>query len=475
MPKKYSITVSPAPPQVTPPGKYVIVRGEECINCGRCANVCIYRVHQRLEEDPRRMADPESHRCKGCFRCVQECPRAALTILHNEAYAQLGDSYWTPEIITTTWYQAETGRVPVSGAGYAGPFAGPGFDAMWTDMSEIVRPTRDGIHGREYISTSVDIGGKLQAITFDGLGKIAVPLPRTRTVPLPIIFERPPLGRSAEVYEALAKAAAALDTLMLVDAEEWYNRTYAANLVPVRTSNSVPNQQHTARAELEARLKIAPMVEFTCDRDVLNEIAEAKSVSPGTIVSVRVPSGDTVEHIVAEELVVGGADVIHLCADRNGRTLESSAEPRFVTDMLRKVHLHLVDLKMRDTVTLIASGGIALPEHVAKALICGADLTAIDVPLLLALGCRYCGTCLHGRACPVGLQDLDPDYGAQRIVNLMAAWRNQLLEVLGAMGLREVRRLRGEVGRAIVCDEIQKETFDRMFVKEEYYHAKARN
>ncbi len=37
---------------------------------------------------------------------------------------------------------------------------------MWTDMSEIVRPTRDGIHGREYISTSVDIGRKLKELAF---------------------------------------------------------------------------------------------------------------------------------------------------------------------------------------------------------------------------------------------------------------------------------------------------------------------
>ena len=33
-------------------------------------------------------------------------------------------------------------------------------------MSEIVRPTRDGIHGREYISTSVDIGRKLPHLAF---------------------------------------------------------------------------------------------------------------------------------------------------------------------------------------------------------------------------------------------------------------------------------------------------------------------
>jgi tRNA G26 N,N-dimethylase Trm1 len=44
-------------------------------------------------------------------------------------------------------------------------------------------------------------------------------------------------------------------------------------------------------------------------------------------------------------------------------------------------------------------------------------------------------------------------------VNLMGAWHSQLLEVLGAMGIREVRRLRGEVGRAIFMEDIEKEAF----------------
>jgi hypothetical protein len=34
------------------------------------------------------------------------------------------------------------------------------------------------------------------------------------------------------------------------------------------------------------------------------------------------------------------------------------------------------------------------------------------------------------------------------------------------MGLREVRRLRGELGRAIFIDEIEKETFDKVLVGE---------
>jgi hypothetical protein len=45
------------------------------------------------------------------------------------------------------------------------------------------------------------------------------------------------------------------------------------------------------------------------------------------------------------------------------------------------------------------------------------------------------------------------------MVNLMGAWHSQLIEVLGAMGIREVRRLRGEVGRAMFLEDIEKEAF----------------
>ena len=62
-------------------------------------------------------------------------------------------------LLLSLWKQAENGAVPVSSTGYRGPFTGTGFDSMWTDMSEIVRPTRDGIHGREYINTGVELGG----------------------------------------------------------------------------------------------------------------------------------------------------------------------------------------------------------------------------------------------------------------------------------------------------------------------------
>jgi glutamate synthase domain-containing protein 2 len=99
----------------------------------------------------------------------------------------------------------------------------------------------------------------------------------------------------------------------------------------------------------------------------------------------------------------------------------------------------------------------------AKAIICGADLVTVDLPVLIALECRLCAHCEPGRPCPAHIDRVEFDYGVQRITNLIAAWHGQLIEVMGAMGMREVRRLRGDVGRAMFFEEIEEDTFGRLF------------
>ncbi|NYT00830.1 MAG: 4Fe-4S dicluster domain-containing protein [Methanocellales archaeon] len=466
MPKKYSIAGSAAPPRFQPVGKFVIERNEdECIHCGRCTLVCLHDVHKRRGDDPRFISEPVNYLCKGCFRCIQECPKEALTIKNNEEWLLLGDSYWTPETFGKIWYQAETGSIPVSGTGYTGPFSGEGFDSMWTDMSEIVRPTRDGIHGREYISTSVYIGRKAQMLTFDNKGKIKSPLPPTLSIPIPLIFDIIPFRFSKNVYESLVKAASFLGTFMIIDLDEWFNSKYQANLVPFFANLSKKMNQKLMFPEFEGVIKKCKMVEIAYDLEVLKVVEEIKRLKNEMIVSVRIPFGDSTNKIV-EELAFAGVEVLHLCADVNGKVISSSDKNRFVKDGILDAHRLLVEHKIRDEVTLMLSGGIAMAEHVAKAIICGADVTAVDLPLLIALECRYCKRCQNGLSCPVELKALNSDYGAQRIINLMRAWRNQLLEVLGAMGLRDVRRLRGEVGRAILHEDIRHETFEKILRSE---------
>src|SRR5260370_15577879 len=146
---------------------------------------------------------PLKQKCVGCMRCVQEYPHI-MTVKQSDSYKRLGDSFWTPENVFTVWNEASTGKILVKGMGYKGAFSGEGFDGMWTDMSEIVRPTRDGVYGREYISTSVDIGRKPKSVDFAHMDD----QPKTLEIPVPIIFDELPNGTdNPDVRTAVALAA----------------------------------------------------------------------------------------------------------------------------------------------------------------------------------------------------------------------------------------------------------------------------
>lgn len=461
MPAKYSIHTKPAVPRFRPVGKLGIVDWrEDCSSCHNCVKrACIYGLY-RDEADTLR--DEVGYldyiyQCKGCLNCVQNCTKNILTRVVNPEYARLGDAYYTPDIILSTWFQSETGRIPVSGAGYGGPFSGPGFDSMWTDMSEIVRPTRDGIHGREYISTSVDIGRKLSRLTVVD-GQLAIAPPPLIETPLPVIFDViPEQWCRGVVVEAAAAAAASVGTLAVLRQRDIVSEASApGHVVPLL---------ETAGAIATAKTRPAPLVMVEDHPDVLSLQRELKQNNSQQIVAIRVQASPTVADRVIE-LAAGGADVIHLLFDRHGRELpdpQAAGEPRHVRDVLRDVHRSLVKQGLRDEVTLVASGGIAQAEHIAKAIICGADLVAIDIPLLLALECRLCNECERNQPCSIALEEIDQEYAVHRIVNLVGAWHQQLIEMLGAMGIREVRRLRGETGRCMFFEDLERDTFGSLF------------
>ena len=104
-----------------------------------------------------------------------------------------------------------------------------------------------------------------------------------------------------------------------------------------------------------------------------------------------------------------------------------------------------------------------MAENVTKAMLCGADLTAMDIPLLVGLGARIYEDREKFLVFPEGLAKIPTPVITQRMINLMSAWHSQILEMMGAMGIREARRLRGESGRAIFFEEIDKDTFGKLF------------
>ena len=461
MPDRYHIHTVPTAPRFRRVGKFGNVDWrEDCSRCTNCVKLrCLYDVYRHeatYNRDP--LASVETlNECKACLSCVQGCTKGLLSISVNPGFLDMGDEYWSPDILLTTWNQSDAGRIPVSGAGYRGRFYGPGFDSIWTDMSEIVRPTRDGIHGREYISTSVDIGPKPMRLRFAPDGKLLTPPSHLLEIQLPVILDMPAWPVESE-HMAAARAVAAmkLSSVAVMSAAD------ASALPPELLPFAVPVVGKDDIERSQDLLEAVRMVQLVDGPEAAESAGEIQAAHKQTVVCVRmVLCRTTADRIV--ELGRAGVKVFQLCADQHGRELLDDGRPgRHIKDALREVHGRLVREGVRDEVTLIISGGIALAEHMAKAIICGADLVAVDTPLLVALGCRVCREgrrCNSENACPAEIGSGDSAYAAQRMVNLMGAWHSQLIEVLGAMGIREVRRLRGEVGRAIFMEDIEKEAF----------------
>ena len=462
MPAKYVIQTKMVPHRFEPITRSGVIAWEEgCLKCAVCVKtLCIYHVYDHRGLNAYQMIDSIDNECMNCFRCVQSCPKELIHKSLNPEFEAIGDGYWTPNIISKLWYQAETGKIPVSGAGYPGPFSGPGFDSMWTDMSEIVRPTRDGIHGREYISTGVDIGRKPTCLSFSRDGKLEEEVTGIINIPLPIMLRVPSFGSIApETVKGWAMAAKRLATMLAVS-EEMVGpdlEDFAGTLVPIVKERPF---QEVGISGKHAMVEVDMAAAEAASRE---DIARAGS---SVIPVVTMPLEKGIEER-AFALVKKGFSVLHIEGSRQSTFQDSPS--LFLKDGVRAVHLKLIEENARDQVTLLASGGLAMAEHVAKVIICGADAVYVDFPLLVALECRMCRRCRKGLSCPVHVEEASPEWVALRTINLLGAWHNQLLEVMGAMGIRDARRLRGEAGRAMFFEDLDESTFGSLGELEEGY------
>jgi hypothetical protein len=385
---------------------------------------------------------PRPECCVGCLRCMNEY-HAFVRISPNPDRLKLGDSYFTSAYVDQLTYESETGMAPVKGAGYRGKFGGEGWDGMWTDMSEIVRPTRDGIHGREFISTSVDIGLKPNFLVFGDAGRPEGEQPYTFSIPVPFIFDVLPVSvESKKTWLALTQAASAIQSLAVVPVE---------NLVELGlTGTQLVPLVKAEELEKLSRLSIQPRM-LELDGWDASAFTRLGAAFPKTQTCIRVPFG-----IDLMDLYRKGVRIFHLTADYHGR----SGDGRFILDLIRQAHRSFVEVGARDEVTLIGSGGLIAAEHLPKAIICGLDLVALDTPVVGAWQGNFEGECLNRMDSHFILpRKFTIKWGTQRLKNMSASWRDQMLEILGAMGIREVRRLRGETGRAMFMKELEVETF----------------
>jgi len=157
---------------------------------------------------------------------------------------------------------------------------------------------------------------------------------------------------------------------------------------------------------------------------------------------------------IASGIVRAGADFVAIDGVRGG----TGAAPKVIRDnvglpielALAQVDARLREEGIRHLAAVVAAGGFRSSADVVKAIALGADAVYIGTAALVALGCRVCQKCYTGK-CNWGIatQDpkltrrLNPEIGAERLVNLLEGWSHEIKEMLGAMGINALESLRG--------------------------------
>lgn len=454
---RYSIPVKETPPAYKMPPKFNVVVDKFKLATMLLREAVKYRFNKRVALSRPCIYGvfgsryggfrPLQEKCTACMRCKQEYPNVIKDVIINPEFKRLGDSYFDSSTIWTLNREATTGGDIVRGMGYQGPFAGEGFDAMWTDMSEIVRPTRHGKLGTEYIATEVEIGRKPMHLQFDDSGALGVHAKMVRS-PLPIFFDMLPQSLSNEqVRAAILKAVEMAGNYAIFRLADYPVGYRGDHVIPLVEGGDV---------KVSGPLESVKLVEW-CFSGMDEYRRVKKSLSPKILI-VRLPFSRGFEETMSQ-LAGEDVDVIHLTADYHGMEFETG-NPRYIRDLVMLAHRRLVKEGMRDGVTLMGSGGIVRDEHVPKSIITGLDLVGVDVAVLQALQAVFEGEVRDPSTARVTIRPFDAEWGAQRLANFLNSWREQLIEIMSAMGMRDVRRLRGEMGRAML-NEVEEHEFVR--------------
>ena len=161
-----------------------------------------------------------------------------------------------------------------------------------------------------------------------------------------------------------------------------------------------------------------------------------------------------------------GADYVYLDGFRGG----TGAAPAIIRDNVGipiEIAIAVVDQRLRDEgirnqASIVAAGSIRSSADSPRPSRWAPTSWPSARRALMALGCHLCQGC-HTGCCSWGLttqkpeltRRLDPEWGAERLTNLIHAWSHELQEILGALGVNAVESLRGsrERLRAIGLDQ----------------------
>lgn len=468
--------------------EYEVLRSDSrCTRCRLCEQQCANEVHS-YDAEHRIMVADES-KCVNCQRCVSVCPTRALKIVRSRCDLR-ENANWDADTVREVYKQAGSGGVLLSSMGNPKPMP-IYWDRLLINASQVTNPSIDPL--REPMETRVFLGKKPTAVKRGADGRLDCSLPPQLELSMPVLFSAMSYGSIS--YNAPACLARAAEELGICynsgegGLHEDFYRYGAHTVVQVASGRFGVHKDyleagaaieikmgqgakpgiggHLPGAKIVGDVSRTRMVPEGSDaispaphhdiysiedlRQLVSSLKEATEYRKPVIVKVA-----AVHNIaaIASGIARSGADIIAIDGFRGG----TGAAPTRIRDNVGipiELALAAVDQRLRDEgirsqVSIIAGGSIRSSADVIKAVALGADACYVATAALLALGCHLCRTCQSGK-CNWGIATqrpelvarLDPEEGSRRLVNLMTAWKHEIKEFMGGMGINSIEALRG--------------------------------
>lgn len=468
--------------------EFEVVRNEKrCIACRVCERQCANGVHS-YDPDGKVMISDEAQ-CVNCQRCVSLCPTRALKIVKSDCRLR-ENANWQDETVKEIYKQAGSGGVLLSSMGNPKPMP-VYWDKILINASQVTNPSIDPL--REPMETKVFLGKKNGEIRKDENGDIICELPPQLELSMPVMFSAMSYGSiSYNAHKSLALAATELGILYNTGEgglhEDFY--CYGPNTIVQVASGRFGVHKDYLEAGAAVEIKMGQGAKpgiggHLPGTKIVGDVSRTRMIPEGSDAISPAPHHDiySIEDLrqlvfslkeatrykkpvivkvaavhniaaIASGIARSGADIIAIDGFRGG----TGAAPTRIRDnvgipielALAAVDKRLRDEGIRNNVSLVVGGSIRSSADVVKAVALGADACYIATAALLALGCHLCRTCQTGK-CNWGIatqrpelvKRLNPDIGSKRLVNLMSAWRHEIMELMGGMGINSIEALRG--------------------------------
>ena len=468
--------------------EFEVVRNDaRCTRCRICEGQCANGVHTYSAEGKVMVSDES--KCVNCQRCVSFCPTHAIKIVKNGNCLR-ENANWSCATIREIYKQASTGGVLLSSMGNPQPLP-VYWDRILINASQVTNPPIDPL--REPMETRVFLGKKPEGIRRNGDGSLCTDVPPQLELSVPILFSAMSYGSiSYNAHACLAQAAQELGICYNTGEGGLHEDFYAYGdntIVQVASGRFGVHKQYLeagAAVEIKMGQGAKPGIGgHLPGAKIVGDVSRTRMVPEGTDAISPAPHHDiySIEDLrqlvyslkeateykkpiivkvaavhniaaIASGIARSGADIIAIDGFRGG----TGAAPTRIRDTVGipiELALAAVDQRLRDEgirnhISLIASGSIRSSADVVKAIALGADACYIGTAALLALGCHLCRSCQTGR-CNWGIATQNPELvsrldieeGKNRLVNLLTAWKHEIKEMMGGMGIISIEALKG--------------------------------